>query len=170
MPQTYRTDELQDYLTSDKGLAELTDLSKSGKTLAEISEHFGIVRTTLYMWSKKYPQIQSALSEGKKVADDRVEQSLYEACFGRTEKEVTIEKDRDGNVIKSTVRTRYYPANITAIQYWLSNRRNDMWKARQQLEMTGDSALPVMFVNDIPNPYDKKEDTNDGDSSTESNE
>lgn len=157
MPQSKRTDELQEYFQSKEGLEELSELSKTGKTLAEISEHFGINRTTLYMWSKRYPEMQSALSEGKKVADDRVEQSLYEACFGRTEKEVTIEKDADGNVIKSVVRTRYYPANITAIQYWLSNRRNDTWKARQQLELSGASALPVMFVEDIPNPFKNKD-------------
>lgn len=169
MPQSKRTDELQEYFQSKEGLAELTEQSKSGKTLAEIAEHFGINRTTLYMWSKKYPEMQSALSEGKKVADDRVEQSLYEACFGRTEKEVTIEKDADGNVTKSVIRTRYYPANITAIQYWLSNRRNDTWKARQQLEMSGDSAIPVMFVNDIPNPFAKKEDE-DGKDTMESSE
>jgi transposase-like protein len=157
MPKSYKTDELQEYLQSKKGLNEITEQSRSGKTLAEISEHFGIARTTLYTWSKKYPEIQSALSEGKHVADDRVEQSLYESCFGRTEKEVTVEKDRDGNVIKSIVRTRYIPPNITAIQYWLSNRRNDTWKARQQLEFAPDTKLPVMFVEDIPNPFIKKD-------------
>lgn len=157
MPASQRTTELQEYFQTEEGLEELTEQSKSGKTLAEIAEHFGINRTTLYMWSKKYPEMQSALSDGKKVADDRVEQSLYEACFGRTEKEVTIEKDAEGNVVKSVIRTRYYPANITAIQYWLANRRNDTWKARQQLEVTGDSVVPVMFVNDIPNPYADKD-------------
>lgn len=157
MPRTFRTDELQEYFQTEEGLNELMQLSKEGKTLAEIASHFGITRGTIYAWSKKNPEIQSALSEGKRVADDRVEQSLYESCFGRTEKEVTIEKDAEGNVVKSVVRTRYYPPNITAIQYWLSNRRNDTWKARQQLEFAPDSKLPVMFVEDIPNPFAKKD-------------
>lgn len=157
MPKSYRTDELQEYFETEEGLNELTQLSKEGKTLAEIASHFGITRSTIYAWSKKNADIQSALSEGKRVADDRVEQSLYEACFGRSEKEVTIEKDAEGNVVKSVVRTKYYPANIQAIQYWLSNRRNDVWKARQQLEFSADTKLPIMFVEDIPNPFAKKD-------------
>ena len=156
------TQETLERLQTEEGQAELLELSRSGKTMAEIAKALGITRATLYAWSKKYPEIQHSLSEGKKVADDRVEQSLYESCFGHTEKEITIEKDGEGNVVKQIVRTKYVPPNVTAIQYWLSNRCNDKWKARQQLEISGDSKLPIMFVNNIPNPYAKGEEDEQG--------
>lgn len=157
MPKSKRTDDLQEYIQSEKGLKELTELAREGKTMTEIASHLGINRATLYTWSTKYPEVKSALTEGKKVADERVEQSLYEMCFGRNEREITIEKDEDGNVVKQIIRTRYIPPNVTAIQYWLQNRCNDKWKDRRQMEVTGDGVLPIMFVEDIPNPYaDKK--------------
>lgn len=162
------TQETQEYLRTPDGQAELTKLSKEGKTLEEIAESFGIVRQTLYVWSKKFPEIQSALSEGKRVADDRVEQSLYESCFGHMEKEIYVEKDGDGNILKQVMRTKYIPPNVTAIQYWLTNRRNDKWKARQQLELKGDSKLPIMFVNNVPNPYEQSQEKESEDDEEES--
>lgn len=155
-------EDILNEMKSPEGLQKLTDLAKQGKTMLEIANHFGIVRGTLYTWAKKYPEIEEAISSGKKVADDFVEDSLYQSCFGHMVKEKTVEMDPDGNIVKAIVRERYIPANVTAIQYWLSNRRNDTWKARQQLEVTGDSNLPIMFVNNIPNPYEKKDDDSGG--------
>ena len=88
-------------------------------------------RSTLYTWSKKYPEVKDAITEGRKVADDRVEYSLYDMCFSHEEREVVIEKDATGNVVKQIIRTKHVPANVTAIQYWLQNRRRDTWKNRQ---------------------------------------
>ena len=155
---SFATQETLESLQTEEGQQKLTEMARSGKTMKEIADALGITRATLYAWSKKYPEIQHALSEGKRVADDRVEQSLYDSCFGHTEKEVTIERDGNDNIIKTIVRSKYVPPNVTAIQYWLQNRCNDKWKAKQQLEITGDTKLPIMFVNNIPNPYAKDED------------
>lgn len=142
--------DTREYLQSDEGLAELTKLAEDGATVEEIARHFGVHRATLYRWSKASQDIHIALSTGKKVADERVEESLYEQCFDRHVKEETIEYDDQGHVIKRTVKARVLPASVNAIQYWLSNRMNDVWKARQQLELTGSKDAPVIFVNDMP--------------------
>ena len=150
MPKSARTDEIESYLISEDGIYELTMLAKSGKTLQQIADHFTIHRNTLYLWSKKHEEIQTALVEGNKVADERVEHSLYEQCFGHMEKVVTLEQDDKGNVIKKTIRTQYVPPNVTAIQYWLSNRSKGVWKARQQLEMGASEELgPLVIINDL---------------------
>ena len=77
----------------------------------------------LVLANKKYPEIDQVLSSSKKIADELVEQSLYESCFGRTEREITLEKDGEGNITKQVVKTKYIPPNVQAIQFWLSNRR-----------------------------------------------
>lgn len=146
--------ELKDFLVSEAGQRELEALAKEGKTLEQIANNYGIARNTLYTWSKANPEIKSALLAGKKVADERVEDSLYEQCFDRPTKEETMEYDSLGNIIKRTVKTKIIPASVPAIQYWLANRSEGKWKAKQQLELTGDSKAPVMFVMDIPNPYE----------------
>lgn len=155
MARSKKFENIEAYMTSPEGLEELTKLARKGHTLEEIAHRFEMTRNTLYVWSKKHPEIQSALDEGKKVADDRVEQSLYESCFGRTEKTVVVEKDGDGNIVRQTVKTQYVPPSVTAIQYWLSNRSNGKWKARQQLEVTGDENLPLIIRNDL-NPKDEE--------------
>lgn len=152
------TDAIKEKLLTEEGLAELTEMARSGKTLSEIAKHYGIVRKTFYEWSKKHPEINSALAEGKTAADEKVEMSLYDCCFGHMEKEITVEQDADGNVIKRVIKQKYIPPNVVAIQYWLANRTNGKWKARQQLELTGDSVLPVRFIEDIPNPFKDKTD------------
>lgn len=70
-------------------------------------------------------------------------------CFSHDEKEIVIEKDATGNVVKQVIRTKHVPANVTAIQYWLQNRRRDEWKNRQEHEFSGESILPVQIVYDL---------------------
>ena len=133
-------------------LDEISILARAGKTYKEIANHFNISSSTLHNWSLRNPDLKNALTESKKVADERVEISLYETCFDRTVKEVTVEMDSNGDVVRTITKTRVIPANPTAIQYWLCNRANDRWKARQQLELSATSesgAIPIRLVYDI---------------------
>ena len=138
------------YLQTEEGLKELTELARQGMTMEQIAKKYDITRNTLYVWTKGSPELKSAILEGKKVADDRVEDSLYEQCFDRPSIEETIEYDSDGNVLKRIVRKKVLPASVNAIQYWLANRSEGKWKARQQLELTGSKDAPIIFVNDMP--------------------
>lgn len=145
-------EEIKEYILSEEGLAKVLELARSGSTQEEIAREFGITRQTLFHWSKANTKLREAILEGRKVADERVEDSLYEQCFDRPVLEVTTEYDEENNVVKRVERKKVIPANITAIQYWLANRSEGKWKARQQLELVGDSARPVVFINDVPKP------------------
>lgn len=132
-------------------LDEIREYAKEGCTLEQIAGRLMVTRSTLYQWTKKYPEVNDVIREGNKVADDRVEESLYEMCFPHEEREITVEKDPVTNqVVKQIIRTKYVPANFQAIQYWLQNRRRDEWKSHQSLEFHGSgSALPVQIVYDL---------------------
>lgn len=131
-------------------LEEIKEYALEGCTLEQIANRLLVNRTTLYNWSVKYPEVKAVLSEGFKVADDRVEQSLYDLCFPHDVKEIIIEKDTNDNIVKQVIRTKHIPANATAIQYWLQNRRRDTWKSHQSLEVSGNSTIPVQIVYDLP--------------------
>ena len=130
-------------------LAEIKDYATQGYTQRQIASALMVTEATLYNWSKRFPEVREVILEGNKVADDRVEYSLYEMCFSHEEREVTIEKDEDGRVVKQIVRTKHIPANVTAIQYWLQNRRRDTWKNHTALEFSGNTSIPVSIVYDL---------------------
>ena len=135
-------------------LQEILDYAKEGCTFEQIANRLLVTRQTLYNWTKKYPELRDVINEGNRVADDRVEMSLYDMCFPHDEREVEVEKDASGQVIKQKIRTRHYEPNITAIQYWLQNRRRDVWKNHQSLEFSGNSSVAINIIYDL-NTKDK---------------
>lgn len=130
-------------------LEEIKGYALSGCTMEQIAHRLLITAQTLYKWTKKYPELNDVILEGKRVADDRVEQSLYDMCFGYDVREVTVEKDEDGKVVKQVIRTKHIPPSATAIQYWLQNRRTNDWKSHQSLELHGKSDVPISIVYDL---------------------
>ena len=126
---TFQPSKALEFAQTPEGLEKIHKLVSQGKTLKEVAQALGTTLNTLYVWRKKYPEIDQVLSSSKKIADELVEQSLYESCFGRTEREITLEKDGEGNITKQVVKTKYIPPNVQAIQFWLSNRQKDVWKS-----------------------------------------
>ena len=153
---TFQPSKALEFAQTPEGLEKIHKLVSQGKTLKEVAQALGTTLNTLYVWRKKYPEIDQVLSSSKKIADELVEQSLYESCFGRTEREITLEKDGEGNITKQVVKTKYIPPNVQAIQFWLSNRQKDTWKS-SRTEISTPTGTCITFVNDIPNPFaDKK--------------
>jgi len=131
-------------------LQEILEYAKEGCTLEQIAHRLLVHKDTLYKWTRKFPEVKAVILEGNKVADDRVEMSLYEMCFPQEVKEITVEQDPNtGAVIKQVIRTKHIPANATAIQYWLQNRRKDVWKNHHSLEFQGESTVPINIVYDL---------------------
>lgn len=67
----------------------------------------GVSRQTLYNWRKKYGEIDEALRMGKDVADRQVENALFKAAI---------------------------EGNVTAIIFWLKNRKPDKWRDMKNID------------------------------------
>lgn len=67
----------------------------------------GVSRQTLYNWRKKYEEIDEALRMGKDVADRQVENALFKAAL---------------------------EGNVTAIIFWLKNRKPDKWRDMKNID------------------------------------
>lgn len=71
----------RDWLTKS-GLNKLRKWAKKGLTDEQIASNAGISRSTLNEWKRKYPDIADALKSGKEIADEAVENALYQKAIG----------------------------------------------------------------------------------------
>ncbi len=99
----------QKWLEKDS-LTLLEGWARDGLTDEQIAGKMGIAPKTLYDWKNKYGEICKALKSGKEVVDYEVENALLLEALG---------------------------GNVTAIIFWLKNRRPDKW--RDKPEAPGDS-------------------------------
>lgn len=122
----------KEWLKKDK-LKRLEHMARNGARDIDIAKKIGISKVTLYEWKKRFPEFAEALKKGKDEYDDEVEETLYNLTQGYyvDEEVVEIREDAAGNKILHRKKTkRYIPPSVTAIIYWLQNRRGDTWKTR----------------------------------------
>lgn len=102
-----------------ENLLRVEGWARDGLTDEDIAANMGISRSTLNNWKNKYSDISDALKKGKEVVDRQVENALLKEAL-------------DGN--------------ITAIIYWLNNRKPDKWRNKRTVEVeeTPDAASKEM--------------------------
>ena len=108
------------------GLLLLEAWARDGMTDVQIAKKCGITTTTLYDWKNKYAIISEALKKGKEVVDVGVENALLKRALGYEYQEVMVEESEDGYKRRTT--TKSMPPDVTAIIYWLKNRKRDVWR------------------------------------------
>lgn len=102
-----------------ENLLRIEGWARDGLTDEDIAANMGISRSTLNNWKNKYSDISDTLKKGKEVVDRQVENALLKEAL-------------DGN--------------ITAIIYWLNNRKPDKWRNKRTVEVeeTPDAASKEM--------------------------
>ena len=70
----------------------------------QVAKEIGIARKTLYNWRKKSKIIENAVNIGKASVDQKVENALLQSALS---------------------------GNVTAMIFWLKNRKPDKWRERQ---------------------------------------
>jgi hypothetical protein len=101
-------------------------LCERGATNGELARFFKVSVFTIKYWRAQYEDFSAAVRVGKQIADERVEQALYERAIG-------YDFD-DGTADKSVI--RHIPPDIAAIRLWLFNRRPDKWRDKIEIENT----------------------------------
>lgn len=122
----------QEWLTKEK-LKRLEHMARKGYRDIDIAKKIGISKVTLYNWKKQFPEFAEALKKGKDDYDDEVEEALFNLTKGYyvEEETVKIEEDEEGNrtIVRKKTK-RYIAPSVTAMIYWLQNRRGDRWKTK----------------------------------------
>ena len=127
----------QRWLTPD-GLTLLEGWARSGLTDEQIARNCRISRQTLNEWRNTYPAIADALKKGKEVVDIEVENALLKRAMGYDYTESWEEIQPDGTVRARTMR-KHMPADTTALIFWLKNRRPEVWREKQVVEVSEES-------------------------------
>lgn len=144
-----------EWLTPE-GLTLLEGWARDGLTDEQIAGNMGITRSTLYAWKDKYSDISDTLKSGKEIVDRAVENALLKRAMGYRYEEVTkepgtIEDEESGELKRVMVETKRVTKevqpDVTAQIFWLKNRKPDVWRDKQQVDLTGD--LTVKKLEDL---------------------
>lgn len=119
-------------------------LAENGATTAEIAEFFEVSSPTIRLWCAQNKDFLSALKAGKKIADDRVERSLYERAVGYSYDALKI-MSYEGEVITQPY-VEHVPPDTTAAIFWLKNRRPEKWRDRKELTGADGAPLKIQVV------------------------
>lgn len=123
-----------EWLTPD-GLLLLSGWARDGLTDEQIAHNMGITTSTFYEWKKKFSEMAEALKKTKEVVDIEVENALLKRALGYfVEEKKIIESEKDGKRIETT--RKHIPADVTAQIYWLKNRKKNVWRDKQEQEVT----------------------------------
>lgn len=119
--------------------------ARDGLTDEQIAEKMDICPATLYNWKLKHLEILEALKKGKDVVDIEVENSLLKRAKGCTvveeTQELMINPDTGKRELITTKKViKEIPPDTTAQIFWLKNRRPDLWRDKQSMELSGEVA------------------------------
>ena len=110
-----------------------------GMTNAEAAAYMGIALSTLHDWRNKYKKFSDAISEGKSIIDDEVENTLLKKAKGYKENAIKIFCNQ-GDVTKVDYIESYQP-DYNSIRLWLMNRRPDKWRDKHEIDHKGEVTL-----------------------------
>ncbi len=130
-------------LFSDAERKLIIALFEEGKTDQEIAKKLEIPRTT-FRDQLEYNGIKPEVKSAKDVADEKVEDALYQRAIGYSHPEDKIFNDNGTPLIVPT--TRHYPPDVAAIAFWLKNRQPGKWKDKQEVE---NHTTPALRMQDL---------------------
>lgn len=94
----------------------------------QLAEHFGVSRLIFARWLGLYPDLQDACWQGRDYhAQNIIEPSLVKRATGYNIEETVTETYPDGSV-KTTVKTKHVPGDVSAIKFFLINRLKTRWE------------------------------------------
>lgn len=128
-----RRDKYKYWLTKE-GLIKIEGWAKDGLSDEQIAHNIGIDKSTIYQWKKKYEVIANVLKKGKEVVDRQVENALLKRALGYDYEEETKMVSESGKKSIKVVK-KHIPPDVTAIIFWLKNRKREQWRDVNKIEI-----------------------------------
>ncbi len=102
----------------------------------ELAEFFGVSPRTIDNWIAGHPEFETAVKDGRIIADARVARGLYTRAVGydrKIEREILHQGE-----LRTITNVTHYPPNPQAGMFWLRNRRRRTWR-----EGPNDPSTPI---------------------------
>lgn len=143
-------------------LSWIRGLARRGLTVKEISEELGVAKSTICKWVSENEELSDALKEGRDYADTKVEESLYKRAVGYsyTEKKTIVGVGQKGGEQKPArieITEKFLPPDTTACIFWLKNRNPQLWRERQDINLTDDAHINALA--NLLDEYDNEDPT-----------
>ena len=159
----------------EKSIVVLNLLSE-GYNMTDAAKKANISKDTLYEWIKTKTDFSDAVKRAKEEGEQKavrdVEAALLDLAKGREWEEVVTEYEGRPNpkydpndpdsgdpvipVIKKQRRVRkHIPPSADAIKFYLTNKRPDIWKNRQQQEIANLDLLKNLRVEQVGSKDDE---------------
>jgi hypothetical protein len=122
----------------------LLELAKGGATDKQLAAAAGVSLRAFHAWKGRHPDFKAALRKAKDVADELVEASLYMRAVGFSHPAVKF-FCHEGRVVSKRYREQYAPDTTAAI-FWLKNRRPDLWRDAQKIDLSGGIGAQVVVT------------------------
>lgn len=136
-----------EYWLTPEGLLKLEGWARDGLTNEQIALNMGITRKTLQEWCVKYSDICDTLKRGKEVVDRQVENALLKRALGYQYEEKTFEANIDGEMVCTKIVKKEVQPDTTAQIFWLKNRRPDVWRDKQDINVKDDTEKKEKLSN-----------------------
>src|SRR5712692_10506301 len=118
-------------------------LALLGATDQEMADALGIDQGTLDRWKMRHKEFSIAIQHGKIRADAEVAQSLYNRARGMSLPAVKIfQGTPEGGPVIVPYQEHLAP-DVGAAKLWLSRRRPNLWRERQQVDVTATVAHQI---------------------------
>jgi hypothetical protein len=116
----------------------------------QLADCLGVSISTIKNWKNKDPRFVTALNEGKKSADEKVEESLYQRAMGYSHHSEHISTHQ--GKVKRTPTIEHFPPDTTACIFWLKNRQPDKWREKAEVFFPEGLKVQVVYDNLDKNP------------------
>lgn len=140
MPSTARRDMRPWEHRLQPNLKRIESWAMNGATNKEIAARLHISMSTLTRYAKKHKELDTALTRGKEVVDDEVQNALLKRALGYKHNEITQERHGDAMRVSKVIQ-KEIPPDVGACVVWLANRRPAQWKARRSDDSENTEAL-----------------------------
>jgi len=118
-------------------------LAEKGCTDVEMAGFFEVSEKTLNTWKKEHPDFMEALRNGKAVADDKVQNALFQRAIGYSHPDTHVSIHQ--GVPTLTPITKHLPPETTAAIFWLKNRRPSEWRDKTTIDANHSGEITIVI-------------------------
>lgn len=116
----------------------------------DVIKFLGISKSTFYKFKAEHKEFSDALKASKEIADRIIESALFKSAKGY--KRINKKKiyNEFGEVVQVIEDVEEVKPNVTAIIYWLNNRKPDEWRNRRNENLNDDNEeLGIIEISEI---------------------
>lgn len=128
----------------------------------DVAQFFGVCVATINNWKKEHPEFLASIKRGKADTDHKVVEKLIDRAVGAKfyqDKEIKLKTVHYENGKKVSEEERFEivrlegqaPPDTQALALYLHNRRSDLFKQKQSVELSADKDAPPVFTLKIDN-------------------